>query len=142
MWHTVLELMFRSVQLHSTQLSLTATFQSCGLWHLVECCSQYKIQRCAAFDTAFRCISSKMSFKSFESGIKKKMRAQVLAMMGPYSHTWAFLGTSKYVTVNEWLHDWAGVVAQLGGVSHDSIAWLHTHIHNWAGVAACVTGHG
>ena len=72
MWHTVLELMFRSVQLHSTQLSLTATFQSCGLWHLMECCSQYIIQRCAANDTAFRSISSKMSFKSFESGMGKK----------------------------------------------------------------------
>ena len=99
MWHTVLELMLLTIQLHSTQMSNTAAFEFCGLWHLVECCSQYRIQRCAAFNTAFRCIYSKMSFKSFESGIMKN-RAQLLARL-PYIHTWAFLGTSMYVSVHD-----------------------------------------
>ena len=92
------------------------------------------LQRFAAFHPRFHSNHLGVAFR--------KKRAQMLAMLGPYIHTWAFLGTSMYVTVHGWLHDWAGVVAQLGGVSHDSIAWLHTHIHNWAGVAACVTGHG
>ena len=48
------------------------------------------MQRCAALNTAFRCIPSKMSFRSLESVIQK---SHVKLSVG-LGHTWASLGAS------------------------------------------------
>ena len=105
MWHTVLELMLLSIQMLSIQLSSTAAFNfvDCGILWNAALNTEYSLTY-AALNTAFRCISSKMSFRTLESVIQKS-NVKLLVGFGPYMHTYMGLFGRLHVC------NWAGMAA-------------------------------